>query len=102
MKYVTDPDFAFTTAILVCSGLVMGAGLLAARYWRNRSSLGYFIVKLLIFSCLTASIMARKVIPYRPLPTLNPSADRVLDGFLEIFWWLCAAGGSVGVQRGFL
>lgn len=102
MKYVTDPDFAFTTAILVCSGLVMGAGLLAARYWRNRSSLGYYIVKLLFFSCLTALIMARKVIPYRPLPTLGSSADRILDGFLEIFWWLAAAGVSVGFMRVFV
>lgn len=102
MKYVTDPDFAIPTAILVCAGLVLGAGLLAARYWRNRGSLGYFIVKLLIFSCLTASIMARKVIPYRPLPTLGSSADRVLDGCLEIFWWLAAAGVSVGFMRVFV
>src|SRR6202453_4805440 len=99
MKYVTDPSFAITTAILACSGLILGAGLLAARYWRKRSSLGYFIVKLLIFSCLTASIMARKVIPYQPLPTLGSSADRVLDGCLEIVWWLAAAGVSVGFMR---
>ena len=46
--------------------------------------------------------MARKVIPYRPLPTLGSSADRVLDGCLEIFWWLAAAGVSVGFMRVFV
>jgi hypothetical protein len=44
------PDLAITAATLVCSGLVLGVGLLAARHWRARSSVAYLIVKLVIFS----------------------------------------------------
>ncbi len=66
MNSLTIPDFAVTTATFVCSALVLGAGLLAARYWRNRSSIAYFAIKLLIFCCLTALILSRKVVPYRP------------------------------------
>jgi small-conductance mechanosensitive channel/CRP-like cAMP-binding protein len=96
------PDLAITAAALVCSGLVLGVGLLAARHWRARSSVAYLIVKLVIFSCLTALIMARKVVPYRPIPTLGSSADRVVNGCLDIVWWLIAAGVAVGFMRVFV
>ena len=102
MSEFTIPEFAVTTATLVCSTLVLGAGLLATRYWRRRSSVGYLIVKLLIFLCLTALIMVRKVVPYRPVPTLGTSLDRVFNGCLEIFWWYVAAGVAVGFMRVFV
>jgi small-conductance mechanosensitive channel/CRP-like cAMP-binding protein len=46
--------------------------------------------------------MSRKVVPYRPVPTLGTSTDRVLNGCLEIFWWSIAAGVVVGFMRVFV
>ncbi len=102
MNSLTIPDFAVTTATFVCSALVLGAGLLAARYWRNRSSIAYFAIKLLIFCCLTALILSRKVVPYRPVPTFGSLADRLLNGCLEIIWWFIAAGMAVAFMRAFV
>jgi small-conductance mechanosensitive channel/CRP-like cAMP-binding protein len=102
MNDLSIPGFAVTTTTLVGSGLVLGIGLLGARYWRNRSPVGPLVVKLVLFSCLTALIMARKIVPYLPVPTLGTSTDRVLNGCLEIFWWFIAAGLAVSFMRVFV
>lgn len=99
MSNPTTPDFAVTVGALVCFGLATGTGLLTARFWHNRSSVGYLAFKLLVFCCLTAWIMERNVVPYRPAPLLGSSADRLLYECLEILWWFAAAGVAVGFMR---
>jgi small-conductance mechanosensitive channel/CRP-like cAMP-binding protein len=98
----TIPDFAITTVTLLCAALVSGVFLLAARLWRNRNAVSFFIVKMLFLGGLTAAMMTRRLVPYRPVPALGSSVDRVLNGCLEILWWLIAAGVAVGFTRVFV
>ncbi len=95
-------DFGTTTSTVICFALLLAAGFSAARYWNDRSSGLYLIVRLLLFSCLTALILARSLVPYKPVPALGPASDHFLNGCLEIVWWIMAAGITIRLMRVFV
>ncbi len=82
--------------------LVLLLAALGARYWHRRSSAIYLAVRLILFAALSTLIMIRGVIPFRPLPAVGSAADRVLNGALDVLWWMMAAGLSISVVRAFV
>jgi small-conductance mechanosensitive channel/CRP-like cAMP-binding protein len=91
-----------TDDYLLLAGLAVAAGFLGARYWKERSSLVYFVIQLIVFALFTGLLMAGEVIPYRPGALSGPEPRRVFLGALEIVWWLTGAWLAVGFLRAFI
>jgi small-conductance mechanosensitive channel len=82
--------------------VVVVTGSFAARYWRGRSSLAYFLIQLAVFVILTGLLLADGIIPYRPGATIGAEPRRVVVGMLEAIWWLSGARLAVGFLRAFV
>ena len=87
---------------LLLAGLAIVAGFLGARYWKERSSLVYFVIQSIAFALFTGLLMAGDVIPYRPGAQSGPEPLRLFLDTLEIIWWLTAAWLAVGFLRAFI
>ena len=91
---LTDPLFLAVVVVVM--------GFFSARYWRGRSSLTRFIIRLLIFAVVTGLMLSGGVVPYRPGLGSGGESRRLFVGALEAFWWLGAAWLAVGFLRAFV
>ena len=73
--------------------------LVASRFLFRSNSLGRAAVRLLCFVLLTAVLLERAIVPYRPAPLTGPPVQRVVGVILEAAWWLWAAWLVVGILR---
>jgi small-conductance mechanosensitive channel/CRP-like cAMP-binding protein len=87
---------------LVGAGIVIALGFFSERYVRRHGTRTYFIVQLLIFTLMTALMVAGGVLPNRPGATAGPELRRLLADAVEIFWWLAAAWLATGFLRAFV
>jgi small-conductance mechanosensitive channel/CRP-like cAMP-binding protein len=93
---------ATATDPLFLAGVVTVAGFFGARYWQGRSSLGHFLIQLLVFVILTSLLLAGGAVPYRPGMAIGTEPRRFFLGTLEVIWWLGAAWLAVGFLRAFV
>jgi small-conductance mechanosensitive channel/CRP-like cAMP-binding protein len=94
LSTATDPLFL--------AGVVIVTGFFGARYWRDRNSLAYFPIQLVVFAIVTGLMMAGGLVPYHAGVTVETAPRRLLAGALEIIWWLGGAWLAVGFLRAFL
>ena len=87
---------------LILAPLVIVGGYFAARYWKARSSLVYFLVQITVFTIFTGLLILSGIMPYRPELTVGSEPRRLLVGALETVWWLAAAWLAVGFLRAFV
>ncbi|HEX4179698.1 MAG TPA: mechanosensitive ion channel family protein [Caulobacteraceae bacterium] len=87
---------------LYLAGGLTVVGFLAARPFRRRSPVAYFVIEALVFAALTGLMLKAGVVPYRPAVTFPDAPIRLLAGALEIVWWLAGAWLSVGFLRAFV
>jgi small-conductance mechanosensitive channel/CRP-like cAMP-binding protein len=92
-----------TTANTVLTAVALiTVGLLGARHCRAGRPLLYFFIQLLVLASLTVLMLARDIVPYRPVAPGWSAPERLLVGFLEILWWLGAAWLTSGFLRAFV
>ncbi len=102
MSSLNLTDFGTLPNTIVCFALLLAAGFCAARYWGDRGSVTYLLVRLLLFCCLTALTLARHLVPYEPVPSAGSPTDHLVNGGLEISWWVMAASIAVRLMRAFV
>lgn len=90
-----------STALLPAAALIVGAAVLTERYWRQRSPVIHFLVRLTSFAVLTALMLASGIAPYAPAPATSEPV-RFLSAALELVWWSSAAWFAVGFLRAFV
>jgi small-conductance mechanosensitive channel/CRP-like cAMP-binding protein len=91
-----------TSNTLLVAAVLIGLGLLGARYCRIHRPLLYFVIQCLIFATLTTLMLARNIVPYRPSAVLGSAPERLFVGVLEVVWWLSAAWLTSGFLRAFV
>jgi small-conductance mechanosensitive channel/CRP-like cAMP-binding protein len=91
-----------TVNTLLASVALIAIGLLGARHCRAGRPLLYFFIQFLVFASLTFLMLASDIVPYRPAAPGWSAPERLLVGFLEIFWWLAAAWLTSGFLRAFV
>ena len=82
--------------------LVISAGFIAARHWKNRNSTAYFCIQLVSFLALTVLLLNAGVVPYRMEVHDAKEPLTILIGSLKIIWWLGAAWLAIGFSGAFV
>jgi small-conductance mechanosensitive channel/CRP-like cAMP-binding protein len=87
---------------LILAFVVIIGGYFAARHWKARSSLIYFLVQIAVFTAFTGLLVLSDIVPYRHDVKLGPEPRHLLMGALETVWWLAGAWLAVGFLRAFV